>query len=343
MSFIWPAALLSLLAVPLLVAGYLLLLRNAAAEREALGSMGVVVSSRSTRSDSRPAGPRRPAGPLRHLPYAIFGLALVALAVGAARPQLDVELPKRSGTVVLAIDTSASMTATDVQPSRLEVAKQAAQGFVEAQPGSIDVGVVSFGRGGFVVQEPTEVTDDVSAAIERLAPEGATSLGAGVFTALDLIVEEPLPVPAHVGETPASNSAPADIGFYGSATVIVFTDGEDTSDLDTMAVAALASTAGVKVHTIGVGTTTGAVVEVEGVSRATALDEAILKAIADTTSAVYFGADADADLGAVYDQIDLNLEVEAGQTEVTALAGAVGVALLALGAVLSMVFFGRAP
>ena len=103
MSFIWPAALASLLLLPFLVAAYLWLLREAAAKRASLGSMGVVTTSGSPGSAA--GGPRRPAGPLRHLPYAMFGLALVALSIGAARPQVELELPRRTGTVVLVVAT----------------------------------------------------------------------------------------------------------------------------------------------------------------------------------------------------------------------------------------------
>jgi len=350
MSFIWPVALVSLLGLPWLVAGYLMLVRRNQAKRDALGSMSAVDTADAV--GVAPGG-RRPSGALRHLPYAMFGLALLALAIGAARPEVHVDIPQRSGTVMLVVDTSASMLADDLQPTRLGGAKDAATAFAEEQPSTIEIGVVSFGRGGFVVQQPTNVTNEVVAAIDRLAPEGATSLGAGIFTALDAIVDEELPVPVSdeldgggdgTGETATeADLEDLDLGFYGSSTIVVFTDGEDTSGIDPLEVAALSSAAGVKVYAIGVGTEAGAIVEVGGVSQATALDEEILIAIAEATGGLYFGVADDAGAAEVFDNLDLQVEVEPEPTEVTAFAAGIAVVLLAGGAVLSMLWFGRVP
>ena len=134
------------------------------------------------------------AGRRRHVPPIIFLIGVALLAVASARPQLELPLPRKEGTVVLAVDVSSSMAADDVEPTRLDAAKLTAKAIVDRRPATARVGVVAFGEGGLVVQPPTDDDEALDATIDRLAPYSGTSLGRGMLTALNLVApEEPGP------------------------------------------------------------------------------------------------------------------------------------------------------
>jgi Ca-activated chloride channel family protein len=292
------------------------------------------------------AGPRTP--PRRHLTPVLYLLALTLLFAALARPQATVAEPRREGTVVLAFDVSASMAATDLNPTRMEAAKAAARRFVERQPTTVKVGVVAFGESGLVTQQPTADKSRVVAAIDRLTPAGGTALGRGIQTSLAVIVGKPVTLPSDAAVGPGSGAGSgsveeqgADLGYHGSAAVILLSDGENTTEPDPLGVAELASTAGVKVYPIGLGSPQGTVLEIDGFQVATALDEAMLRRIASTTDGEYFAAADEASLARVYDSIDPLWTVQAKKTEVTALAGVVAALLLLVGASLSLTRAGR--
>lgn len=325
MSFDSAWLLWLLAAVPAAIAGYRRLLGRRRARQAELAADGLVLTG---------AGP----GWRRHLPFALFLSALASLLIGAARPQVSVGLPRREGTVILAFDVSNSMLAGDLEPNRIQAAQAAAKDFVAGQPPSIRIGVVTFGDGGFVAQEPTDVRADVEAAIDRLSTQGGTALGAGIFSALSAIAGEPLVLDE---EALYDDLADVDIGYYSSAAVIVLSDGENTAGPDPVQLAELASVAGVDIHTIGLGRPEGTVVEIDGFSVATALDEPLLTAVAEATGGGYHPAgDADA-LAQVYDSIDLEVVTRTEPREVTALFTVAGMAALAVGAALSLAWFGR--
>jgi Ca-activated chloride channel family protein len=188
------------------------------------------------------------------------------------------------------------------------------------------------------VLPPTTVRQDALGAIRRLTTAGATSLGQGLFTSLGAIAGKPLTIdPEQLGR----EDADIDVGYFGSASIVLLTDGENTSEPDPLDIAEIASTAGVRVHSVGLGSPEGTVVEVDGFNVATALDEELLKEIAELTDGTYSAA-ADAEtLEDVYSSIDLELERVDEPREVTALFAAGGGVLLALGAVLSLAWFGR--
>ena len=327
MTFIWPSMLFVLVLVPLLVGGYIAIVREGARRAEGSDVMRLAASTPGLR--------RR-----RRLAFGCFAVAVGVLLFGLARPEMVVGLPRLEGTVVLAFDTSSSMRADDVDPTRMEAAKSVARGFVEGQPDSIEVGVVTFNNGGAILQPPSNDRGEILDAIDRVDPEGETSLGQGLFTALDAITEERL-----VLETGESGSVSAgDMGFLGSSVIVLLSDGENTNAPDPLEIAALASSVGVQVFPIGIGTPAGAVVELDGgFSVATALDEALLEQIAELTGGEYSRAVAETDLRAIYDDVDREFTREGEPTEITAVVAAVGMVLLLVGAVLSMAWFGRAP
>ena len=247
-------------------------------------------------------------------------------------------LPQREGTVILAFDVSNSMQADDLEPTRIEAAKAAATAFAERQPSTIRIGVVAFGDSAVTVLRPTKVKEDVVAAIRRLAVSGGTSLGQGLFTSLSTIAGKPLQIDESALE---SDSGEVDIGFFGSSAIVLLSDGENTSRPDPLQLAEVASSAGVRVHAIGIGTPEGTVVEVDGFNVATALDEEQLTQIADVTDGSYQRAGDAATLEQIYESVDLKLASVEREREITALFAAAGGLLLALGSLLSIAWFGR--
>jgi Ca-activated chloride channel family protein len=236
------------------------------------------------------------------------------------------------------MDVSNSMRATDIKPNRLEAAKIAARGFVERQPAAVRIGVVAFGDGAVIVQTPTNVHADVVKAIDRLTTQGGTSLGQALVTSLSAIAGKPVTIDP---EALASDAAQVDIGYFGDASVVLISDGEQTGRPDPVSVAEVASVAGVRVHTIGIGTVSGAVVQIDGFSVATAMDSDLLKEVAQVTDGDYYEGDDTAGLAAISRSIDLRFKVVAEHTEVTGLFSAGGIVLLLAGAVLSVLWFGR--
>jgi Ca-activated chloride channel family protein len=184
MSFAWPLALVLLVAVPLLVWGYVVLIRRRDARSAQLAEQGFAPNDAARRSRRR-----------RHVPFALFLVALALLLVGFARPRATLYVPHREGTVVLAFDVSNSMRATDLEPTRLAAAKIAAKGFVDRQPSSIRLGVVAFSSASLVVQQPTTDHAAVKSAIDHLTSQGATSLSRGIFTSLRVIAGKSLVLP----------------------------------------------------------------------------------------------------------------------------------------------------
>ncbi|MCU1457386.1 MAG: von Willebrand factor type [Actinomycetia bacterium] len=328
MSFIWPRLLVSLLLVPVLLVGYSWLLRRREEARAGLGTMGQLQTG-----DGATPGYRR------HGAMAVFMVAITVLLVGLARPEATVDQVRKEGTVILAFDVSSSMRATDLKPSRMDAAKAAARRFVAAQPSSIKVGVVAFSDDGRIVQEPTTSKRDVLSAIGRLQPRGGTSLGHGIFASLDAVAGKPLAINPNT----LKSGSKAKVPFLGSSSVIMLTDGEDTSRLDPHVFAQLASRAGVRIFPIGLGSANGAVVQIDGFNVATQLDASLLQSIARQSNGKYYRAQDASGLAKVYDTIDLQLTVKGEKTEVTGIVAGIGLLLLLVGAALSMRWYGRAP
>jgi Ca-activated chloride channel family protein len=327
MSLGSPWMLLTLVAVPGLVAAYWWMTRRRAERAARLASEGLVPTGGGGRGRWR-----------RHVPFALFALALALVGFGLARPTVSLALPDRTGTVILAFDVSNSMRAKDLEPTRMAAAKRAALAFVARQPRSIRIGVVAFGDSAVTVLRPSTVKEEIEAAVERLTAGGGTSLAQGLFASLRAIAGKPLTIPRSALE---SDSGKVDIGFFGSSAIVLLSDGENTSRPNPLRIAEVASTAGVPVHTIGVGTKRGTVIEVEGFSIATALDEELLKKIAEVTDGTYDHAADTAALAEIYDSIDLEFKTTTKPREVTALFAGAGGLLLALGAVLSLAWLGR--
>ena len=328
MSLGSPWMLLCLAVVPLFVLAYVRIVQLRSRRAARLASEGLVPVTASRRGQRF----------RRHVPFALFAAALILVCVGLARPTMSLALPQREGTVILAFDVSNSMRATDLAPTRLAAAKAAATAFAERQPRTIRIGVVAFGDGALTVLRPTDVKKDVVAAIRRLSPGGGTSLGQGLYTSLSAIAGKPLQIDESALE---SDGGEVDIGFFGSSAIVLLSDGENTSRPEPLPLAEVASSAGVHIHAIGLGTPEGTVVQIDGFSIATALDEALLTEIADVTDGTYHRAGDVSTLDEVYDSVDLELARVERRHEVTALFAAGGGLMLALGSLLSIAWFGR--
>ena len=326
MTFEWPMLLLSLFAVPALVMGYRAQLRRRDQRRAQLAAEGLVAAA-AGRPDR-----------WRHVAPLLLLAALTLLLASLARPSATVAEPRREGTVILAFDVSTSMAARDLAPTRLDAAKAAARTFVSKQPSSIRLGVVAFGDSAVISQQPTNDRTEVLAAIDRLAPQGGTALGRGIVSAISAIAGKPI----SVDETGQDGTAGGqDIGYYGSAAVVLLSDGENTTEPDPLVLAELASTAGVRIFPIGLGSPQGTVLEVDGFQISTRLDEATLQQIAKTTDGTYYAASDTAALGKVYSSINLRWTARTERREITSWFAAAAAVLLLLGAGVSVVRSGR--
>jgi Ca-activated chloride channel family protein len=334
MTFIWPLMLLGLFLIPMFVGVYL---RQQARRRQLVhsyGSFGALPDSLS-----------RSLGVRRHIPPVLFLLALAILIVALARPQAQVSWPRVEGTVILAFDVSGSMAADDIQPTRMEAAKAAATSFVKNQPCNILVGVVAFSDNGFIVQPPTDDEAAILATINRLAPQRGTSLGQGILASLNVLTagEE---IPEHYSDrTPEPTATPTPLprGVYSPAVIVLLSDGENTVSPDPLAVAQLAVDRGVKIHTIGIGSPTGANIEVEGFTIHSQLNEIALKQISALTDGTYYQAGNAQELQSIYANLNPQLVVKPEHIEITALLAGLGILILLGGGALSLAWFSRLP
>ncbi len=339
MTFQWPELLWLLLLVPVLIAGYFSLLKRKKHLALRYASLGLV--GKAGADNWR-----------KHLPPIVFLLALVTLIVAIARPSAKLTLPAQYETVVLAIDISGSMRASDVKPNRITAAQEAARRFIADQPASARIGLVSFAATASVVQPPTRDRQEVLAAIERLQLQRGTAIGSGILVALKTIfpdVEFDLRASNPRGETkavPLDNAKSKSVekvepGSYGSAAIILLTDGQATTGPNPIEAAKMAGERGVRVFTVGIGTTQGEVLGSEGWSMRVKLDEDTLKKIAEATRAEYFFASSGPDLNKIYESLNARLSLETRQTEITALLAAAAAALSLLSAFLSVLWFNR--
>jgi Ca-activated chloride channel homolog len=345
MKFLWPEMLWLLLAVPLLVAGYFYLLRRKQQSALKYANLGMV-------KEALGAGQRF----RRHIPALIFLLALTALLVAVARPAAVITLPSQHQTIILAMDVSGSMRATDVQPNRLAASQAAAKAFIAEQPSSVRIGVVSFAGTAAVVQMPTQNREDIIGAIDRFQLQRGTAIGSGIIVSLaTLFPDAGIDVSSIIYGRNESRSVPIDQagkaekppfkpvppGSYSSAAIILLTDGQRTTGPDSLEAARMAADRGVRIFTVGFGTKAGESIGFEGWSMRVRLDEDTLKAIADMTRGQYFYAGSADDLKKVYDSLHSKFLLEKKDLEISALFAG-GAALFALiSGLLSLLWFHR--
>ena len=324
MSFVWPAALLSLVLIPVLIVAYTLLQRRR-----------VKYAMRFTNLDLLANVVDRSPGWRRHLPPVFALAALAALLVALARPETTIAVPRDEASVVLAIDVSGSMMATDVPPNRLTAAKEAASTFVNGLPDRFGVGLVSFSTGATSLADPTEEREEILELIDGLDAHTGTAIGDAIAAAIEL--------------APKREDGTVPTGEDGKplVSILLLSDGASTQGISTDDAIGLAKDAGISVNTIALGTDAGTVTvpnelgEPQTVS--VAPDRETLQEIAEETGGTYFDAPTEEDLNGVYEAIGSQVAWEEEKQEVTVAFAGAGAVLLLLASGLSALWFGRLP
>ena len=349
-TLLWPALLWLLLAVPLLGLLYLRMQR-----RRKLAALRYA-SLETVDGHARGAGGTRDAW-RRHIPALLLLFGLCSLIFAIARPSAIIMLPSRVETVMLAMDVSGSMRATDVAPSRIAAAQNAAKTFVEEQPGNVRVGVVAVAGAAAVVQSPTDNREDIFQAIDRFQLQRGTALGSGLLISLATLLpnegidvekilngEAARPAGRELGaaKSAAGESRPVPPGSNTAAAIVLLSDGHSNTGPEPLKIARMAADHGVRIFTVGIGTPEGAVLTTDGWSARVKLDEDTLKKIATLTGGEYFRAGNAPDLKKIYKYLGAKLAFEKHQsTEVTAIFVALGAAFAMLAALLSLLWFNR--
>jgi len=359
MTFIWMEMLWLLLLVPLLVAAYVWLLRRKKKSAVRYANLALIKQAMGKRVGWR-----------RHVPPALFLLAITVLILAVARPAAVVELASSRATVILSMDVSGSMRARDIEPSRMVAAQEAAKEFIRNQPADVQVGIVAFASAAVLAQAPTLDREALYQAINSFDLRRGTAVGAGVLMALSTIFpdetfdmgddpRDQLGAPsfgnnffgqAEAGagqldglleQNPPEQHIPVAPGSYESAVVILLTDGATTTGPDPIDAGRMAADYGVKVYTVGFGSASGDVVDFGGRSMRAQLDAESLQAIADATDGEYFEATSAQGLTAVYESLSTRLISEKRLTEIAFIFAGIGAVLAAAAAGLSMAWFGR--
>jgi len=356
-SFDFPIALWLLLLVPLMIAGYLYLLSRRRKSAFRYSNLALVKEAAQAASWRR------------HVPPALMLAAFTLLLLAMARPSAEVMLPSRVATVMLVMDVSGSMRATDVNPSRIAAAEAAAKAYIKDQPRDVRIGIVAFAATALLVQSPTTDHVALAGAIDRFELQRGTAVGSGILVALStLFPQDNFPINQFnssnfggygrwgsydfrdryggtaLGERPngpPKKHIPVEPGSYKNAVVILLTDGQTNAGYDPIEAARTASEYGTRVYTVGFGTAHGNIVGFGGFQMRAQLDEEALKKIADMTRGKYFHATSAEDLKAVYDVLSRQLVVENREMEITALFAALAALLMLTAAGLSLAWFHR--
>lgn len=345
MFFLWPGYLWFLLLLALMPAAYLWLLRrrNKAALRfSSLGVVQAAVAGRQWR---------------RHLPPALLLLACAGLLLAAARPVARVPLPWARTTVMLAIDVSLSMRVSDVKPTRLVAAQDAAKRFLQEVPKTIEVGLVTFAGSSQVAQRATLDRDALVTAIDGFQMQMGTAVGNAIVLSLaQLFPDQGIELAdLNTGSSgsprgrslddkakpPPRPFTPVAPGSYNSAAIILLSDGRRTTGVDTLAAAKMAADRGVRVHVVGLGTAEGDVSAPDGMAIYMKLDEPTLREVARMTGGDYHHAGTAEALRSVYENLGSRVQVLTRETEISAVFALASALVAMAAAALSMRWFGR--
>jgi Ca-activated chloride channel family protein len=347
----------SLMLVPLMVGGYLWLLKRKRKQVVAFSAVSWILQNMDTPSPWR-----------RHVPPALLAIALVLLLLASARPMARVTLPADYMTLIMAMDVSRSMLAEDVEPSRIKAAQKAAKAFLQDLPPNVRVGIVSFAGNAQVVQHVTNQREELIAAIDRFQLQRGTATGSGLLLGLatlrpeaNIDLEAALynPNPFAYGDASSAGSkggaksldekpaikerTPEPPGSYKGGAIVLLTDGRRTTGPDPLMAAKKAADLGVRVYTVGFGTPNGFIPGYEGYSFFTQVDEEALKAVAKITEADYFKAGSAEDLKKVYQHLSTQFTLEKRDTEVTSLLAGFALLLIFVALILSAVWFRMGP
>jgi Ca-activated chloride channel homolog len=331
----WPGLLWALLLVPVALAAYLLAQRRRSRYTVRFTNLDLLANVVSAKPGWR-----------RHVPPAFYLLALAALLVSLARPQALTLVPKEQATVILVMDVSGSMNATDVEPTRLVSSQRAAASFVQQLPEKFRVGIVSFASTAQTLTRPTTDRHAVHEAIDTLHAEGATAMGDGIERALD--AKWPPTPPAGGNAQPAPTPGTQQGGDDAPVVVLLLSDGANTQGrAQPMEAASDAKELGVPVFTIALGTDRGMVDVPDETGNLRRIpvppDKLTLQRIAETTGARFFAAPSSRDLKGVYRELGSKIGFVKEKQEVTVVFAATGLLFLVAGAAMSLVWFSRFP
>jgi Ca-activated chloride channel family protein len=376
MSFAWPTLLWLLLLVPVFIGLYVVLLRRRKKAVVRYGNLGMIKQAMGGTNWRR------------HIPPALLLAALTLLLLAVARPSAMVTLPSTRATVMMAMDVSGSMRATDVKPSRIEASQMAAKEYIKEQPKDVVIGMVAFAAVAFLIQNPTTDRAALNTAIDHFELQRGTAVGNGILVSMQaLFPQDNFPISnfngggygngnggvgfggggggfgrgggscgrpddsgmaygralgaGPAGQAPPKKHVPVEPGSYKNGVIILMTDGQTNAGCDPIEAARLASEYGVKVYTIGFGTTRGNDVSFSGYSMRTQLDEDALKKIADMTKGKYFHAASAEDLKAVYNVLTKQLVLETHEMEISSFFAGAAAVLMLVAAGLSLTWFGR--
>ncbi len=325
MEFIWPLMLWALALAPLLWWGHRILLR------------------RQQRAAEQFAEPRlfgqlvlRPPSWQRSFPAACYLIALLLLAVAMARPVAALPLLVNRAAVVIAVDTSKSMIATDAQPTRLEAARMAARALADLVPRSTRVGLVAFSEYGTVLLPPGTDRAALVETLDRLQPQSATSMGGGILEALRVLRGRA----GAPGERP---EPPSGAGDLVPGSIVIFSDGVSNFGPDPEEAAALARDARVRIFTVGVGRPGGTVMRVDGQLVLVPFDASGLQRITQIAGGRFFSTTGEEDLRVLSQMLGRDLGWEFTRQEVSFLLMAVAGLFMLAGGGLSLLWFGRVP
>ncbi|WP_061291053.1 VWA domain-containing protein [Herbidospora cretacea] len=344
MSLGWPLALLALLVVPLLLLARWWFNRRRRRTAITVSSVGLIRAALPGRTAWR-----------RRVPVALFLAGLAVLALGVARPEAMVAVPRDNTSIILAMDASGSMCSTDVDPNRLTAAVQAAREFVDQSDDGTRIGLVAFAGIAGLLVPPTTEKDQLVDALESLKTSRGTAIGQAILTSIDTIAEHN----ANVTETGVDLSAPSAPGEYEPDTIVVLTDGSNTTGVDPVTAAEQAAARRLRVFTIGFGTTEPAAMvcspdqvsgdnwrgggggfgrwgDDSGLRRIMRIDEETLTQVADTTGGKYFRAEDAGQLTDVLTDLPSEIGLHEARRETTVWFVLFGTLLAFAGAGLSL-------
>ena len=299
----------------------------------------------------------------KSIPPVFICLGILLICVALARPQTVLMTPLREATVMLVLDTSGSMRAKDVKPSRIEAAQLAAQKFIDGKPSRLRVGLVTVAGTAALAQAPTEERDALYKALEHLPLQYGSALGTGILVSLEALLpgsgidaQKIINDASEMGGAKKSVDAGKSLDEKKSVTpevqasasrgrnmaIVLMSDGQSNMGPEMRKMAELAASHEVKVYTVGIGTPEGDVVHIQGRSMRVKLEEDALKKIAEITQAEYFRADSAEGLLAVYDKLGYRLRFEKrAMSEITSYVALLGMLLILLSMTRSFMRFGR--
>jgi Ca-activated chloride channel family protein len=353
MELLWPGFLILLGIIPLLIAFYILMLRRRRRYTVRFSSLTLVRTALPRYSRLR-----------RHLPFAIFLMALASLIIALGRPVTIISIPTDQTTIIFALDVSGSMRSTDIQPSRLGAAEAAVVSFIQQQKATTQIGLVAFSNFGEIIQTPTTDQEALQAALESLTTGRRTAVGDGILTAIDAISQIDSNVPASV-DSPTSSAEPAPVphGDYAPDIIVLLSDGQSNAGIAPLDAAQEAADRGIRIYTIGYGTPNGSLPfggggqqQFQGGGGGGAfggggggfggggggfrvgIDDVVLKQIAALTDGSYHAAGSADELNSVFQNLPTYLITKHEISEVSFLFAAIGAVLAVIAITLSLLW-----